>query len=197
MSLIIIIVGVILGILSYLLLFKNSEKRTILTEEDANYLFSLDSMKMSKNEQYNESDLEHKVLPALYFELQGIPGAIEINTNCDCNVDIDDSDILSGSICNCIEFPTLRSGSGQLKLIATFPSGTKRVQLKAVPQRSYLTGLSDIVPRQSQTIATLIINYNVANIGGGTGEGSQETNIQLYLNDNDEPSVTLPLIVDV
>jgi hypothetical protein len=222
----VIIIGVILGILSYLLLFNKSEQR-IMTEEDVGYLFSdylQDNIENTGDllQVYEEkvdltngipykvdltngipykvdltNGIPHKVLPALYFELEPDTAGVEINNNCFCKTEFDDFDEVTAQSCNCLEYPTITSGTGQLKLTATFPSGTKNVKLIASPSRSYLTQLSNITVRGSQTMEMLNINYNLTNVTAPANENVQETSILLYLNNSDEPSVKLPLLVEL
>jgi hypothetical protein len=204
----VIIIGVILGILSYLLLFNKSEQR-IMTEEDVGYLFSDDLQDNIENtgdllQVYEEkvdltNGIPDRVLPALYFELEPGTAGVEINNNCFCKAEIDelDEDLVTDKYCNCLEYPTITSGTGQLKLTATFPSGTEKVKLIASPSRSYLTQLSNITVRGSQTMEMLTINYNLTNVTAPANEKVQETSIYLYLNNSDEPSVKLPLLVEL
>jgi hypothetical protein len=202
----VIIIGVILGILSYLLLFNKSEQR-IMTEEDVGYLFSDDLQDNIPNtgdllQVYEEkvdvtNGIPDKILPALYFELNPATAGVKINNNCFCEAEIDDFDEMTTESCNCLEYPTITSGTGQLKLTATFPSGTKNVKLIASPSRSYLTQLSNITVRGSQTMEMLTINYNLTNVTAPANENVQETSILLYLNNSNEPSVKLPLLVEL
>jgi hypothetical protein len=204
----VIIIGVILGILSYLLLFNKSEQR-IMTEEDVGYLFSDDLQDNIPNtgdllQVYEEkvdltNGIPDRVLPALYWELESGTAGVEINNNCFCHAEIDelDEDLVTDKYCNCLEYPTITSGTGQLKLTATFPSGTEKVKLIASPSRSYLTQPSNITVRGSQTMEMLTINYNLTNVTAPANEKVQETSILLYLNNSDEPSVKLPLLVEL
>jgi hypothetical protein len=130
--------------------------------------------------------------PSLFFQLEEGVNGVEINTNCDCKVNMD-TDGNESSICNCNEFPSLISGSGQLELMASFPSGTTRVKLQAVPPLPFISNLSDIVPRPSQTSEKLSISYSIPNnlMAGYV----KEIKIQLYLNGSEEPSAGVPLII--
>jgi hypothetical protein len=80
-----------------------------------------------------------------------------------------------------------------IPLIATFPAGTTRVELRLDPtvQRNYITNLSTVLPSSSETTAQLSFDkISTASIPDG-----QATTLYLHLNGNNTPSDSVTMVV--